>query len=429
MAPDLNVLTYTIAVATLSCLAFGLAPALHGTRGGISAALKAGSGSEGAQRARLPLRSVLLAVQVAISVILLANAGLLVRGMQRAQALDPGFDVQNSTVLSIDLPASQYTGPRTMELTRDLLAQLDHSADLPACGLALNPPLSNTNYGTSFQLTDQPGSPMLHIFSNEISSGYVAAMGMRLLAGRNFVPEDTARNVVVINEAAAKRWWPGQNPLGRTILANEKMRQIVGVISDVYTNDLSSIEAVIYFPITGRWGAPSVVVHDRGAASLDRVAAIVKKIEPRAQVRAEPLTASFSRKLQPSIYGSELAGFLGLLALAIASVGMYGVFAYVVGQRTREIGVRMALGAQPPQIVRLVLGSSARALVCGLGCGIGGAAGLSTLLAHALPGIDPLDPLAYSSVVLLLSAAVVLASAAPARRATRVDPVRALRWE
>jgi ABC-type antimicrobial peptide transport system permease subunit len=125
----------------------------------------------------------------------------------------------------------------------------------------------------------------------------------------------------------------------------------------------------------------------------------VKQIEPRAQVRAEPLTASFSRKLQPSIYGSELAGFLGLLALAIASVGMYGVFAYVVGQRTREIGVRMALGAQASQIVRLVLGSSARALVCGLGCGIGGAA------------------------------AVVLASAAPARRATRVDPVRALRWE
>src|SRR5207248_7902987 len=115
----------------------------------ISAALKAGSGSAGAQRVRLPMRSVLLSVQVAISVILLANAGLLVRGMQRAQALDPGFDVQNSTVLSIDLPASQYTGPRTMELTRALEAQLDHHGELPACGLALNPPLSNANYSTS----------------------------------------------------------------------------------------------------------------------------------------------------------------------------------------------------------------------------------------------------------------------------------------
>ncbi len=264
--PDPNVLAYTIAVAILACLAFGLAPALHGTRVGISMALKAGAGPGGAEQARLPLRSVLLAVQVAISVVLLANAGLLVRGMQRAQALDPGFDVQKVTVLSIDLPASQYSGPRTKALTSDLMAQLEHSSDLPACGLTLNPPLSNATYSTSFQLT---GSSMLHIYSNEVSGGYVDALGMRLLAGRNFVPEDTARNVVMINEAAAKRWWRGESPLGKTILADAKMRQIVGVISDTYTNDLSSIEAVIYFPITGRGGAPFIVVRDRGVASVD----------------------------------------------------------------------------------------------------------------------------------------------------------------
>ena len=428
VTPDLNVLAYTIAVAVVSCLAFGLAPALHCTRGGIAAALKAAGGPGGAARARLPLRSVFLSVQVAISVVLLANAGVLVRGMQRAQALDPGFDVQHVTVLTIDLPASQYTGPRTMALTRDLMAQLEGAGDLPAWGLALNPPLSNATYSTSFQPGGQSGST-LHIYSNDVSGGYVDALGMRLLAGRTFVPEDSGLNVMLINEAAAKRWWPGESPLGRTVVANNKMRQIVGVVSDTYTNDLSSIEAVIYFPIDGHWGAPSILVRDRGAASVERISALVKQIEPRAQVRAEPLADNFRRKLQPSVYGSELAGFLGLLALAIASVGMSGVFAYVVGQRTREIGVRMALGAQPSQIVRLVLGSSARALACGLGCGIVCAAGLSALLAHALPGIHPLDPLAYFSVALLLSAAVVLASAGPARRATHVDPVRALRWE
>jgi ABC-type antimicrobial peptide transport system permease subunit len=155
----------------------------------------------------------------------------------------------------------------------------------------------------------------------------------------------------------------------------------------------------------------------------------VKQLEPRAQVRAEPLAASFTRRLQPSIYGSELAGFLGLLALAIASVGISGVFAYVVSQRTREIGVRMALGAQPSQIVRLVLGSSVSALAFGVVGGIAGAAVISVLLASALPSIHPVDPLAYSTVVLLLSAAVVIASAFPARRATEVHPVHALRWE
>lgn len=425
VSPDLNVLAYTIGVAILSCLAFGLAPALHATRGGISAALK--TGAEGMRLKRFPLRSVLLAVQVAISVILLVNAGILVRGMQRAQTLNPGFDVRNVTVMSIDLPASEYTGPRTIQLTRTLLAALHRAQGMPARGLALNPPLSNSKYSTSFRA--KPGRQMGAIYSNEISAGYVEAVGMRLLAGRDFVPEDASRDVIMINEAASKRWWPGENPLGRTVLANNRMRQIVGVVSDTYDGDLSSIEAVIYFPITGSVGAPFIVVHDRGPASLERIAAIVKQIEPRAQVRSESLDASFQRGLQPAVYGSEIAGVLGLLALAIASVGMSGVFSYVVGQRTREIGVRMALGANPSQIVRLVLASCARAVATGAACGVAGAAALSALLVHGIPGIRAVDAVAYFNVVVLLSAAVVVGGFVPARRAARVDPVRALRWD
>jgi ABC-type antimicrobial peptide transport system permease subunit len=155
----------------------------------------------------------------------------------------------------------------------------------------------------------------------------------------------------------------------------------------------------------------------------------VKQIEPRAQVRAEPLSANFDRQMEPNLIGAALAGFLGLLALGIASVGMSGVFAYVVGRRTREIGVRMALGAQSGQIVRLVLGSTLRPLALGLGIGLALAAGASVLLAGLLPGVKASDPLAYANVVLLLGAAVALASAVPARRATKVDPIKALRCE
>jgi predicted permease len=427
--PDLRVLAYTIALSLLSCLAFGLAPALHGTRGGISAALNAGVGAAGAFRARIPLRSLLLSVQVAIGVVLLANAALLVRGIQRAQTLNPGYDIDRVSVLSIDLPASQYSGPRTQELTRDLEAQLGRASDLPAWGLALNPPLSAATYRTSFRLAERPASPTLLIYTNEISRGYIDAAGMHLLAGRDFAAEDAARDVALINEAAAKRWWAGENPLGRTILVNNTQRQIVGVVSDTYANDLSSIEAIIYTPITGHWGAPFVVLRDHGAASRDRVSALVKQLEPRAEIRSEPLSVAFHRRLQPSIYASELAGLLGLLALGIASVGSFGVFGYMVDQRTREIGVRMALGAQPSQIVGLVLRSSATALACGLAFGLAGAAGASAILAHALPGVHPADLLAYSGVVFMLAGAIALASAVPARRATRVDPVRALRWE
>jgi ABC-type lipoprotein release transport system permease subunit len=196
------------------------------------------------------------------------------------------------------------------------------------------------------------------------------------------------------------------------------------------TFDLTSPgEAMLYLPISGASGAPVVLLRDRRPASAERIAAVVKQIEPRAEVRAESLEANFDRQMQPNRIGAALAGILGLLALAIASVGMSGVFAYVVGQRTREIGVRMALGAEPRRIVHLVLGSSLQPLLYGFAVGIAAAAGASILLAHLLPGIQPADPLAYGEVVLLLTAAVALASAVPARRATRVDPIRALRWE
>ena len=186
---------------------------------------------------------------------------------------------------------------------------------------------------------------------------------------------------------------------------------------------------MVYLPLTGALGAPVVIVHDRAPATVERISVIVKGIEPRAHVRAEPLSANFERQMQPNRVGAALAGFLGLLALGIASIGMSGVFAYIVGRRTREIGVRMALGAEPVQIVRLVLGSTVRALACGLGAGLVLAAAASKLLAGVLPGVSPADPLAYAGVILLLGAAVALASAAPTRRATRIDPVTALRWE
>ncbi len=160
------------------------------------------------------------------------------------------------------------------------------------------------------------------------------------------------------------------------------------------------------------------------AAAAGAIGLVTALVAPQAVVRRLA-----GERMQPSIYGAALAGFLGFLALAIASVGMFGVFAYVVRQRTREIGIRMALGARPPLIVRLMLASSLRALLIGLIVGLAGAAGTSTLLARALPGVKPLDPAAYVGVVLLFSVAVTMASAVPARHATRVDPVRALRWE
>jgi predicted permease len=423
---DLRVLAYTIGIAALSCLAFGLAPAVHSTAGSVAFALKADIPLD---RTRLPLRSILLSVQVAISVVLLAGASMLIRGLQRAQSLDPGFDVRNVTVLSIDLPASQYTGPRTQTLTATLQTELERASDLPPTGLAQSAPLGKSTYMTSFQMLEPARSPVLHIWTSSVSRGYFIALRIPFREGRNFTPEDAAQSII-INASAARRWWLGESPIGKSVLAGTQARKIVGVVADTYTYDTrTSAEAMLYLPLTGELGAPVVLVQDRRPASAERITAIVKQIEPRAQVRTEPLSANFDRQMQPSIIGAALAGFLGMLALGIASVGMSGVFAYVVGRRTREIGVRMALGAERSQIVRLVLASSLRPLACGLGAGLALAAAISVLLGRLLPGIKPADALAYANVVVLLGAGVVLASLAPARRATRIDPVSALRSE
>lgn len=422
LTPDLSVLGYTMAVAALACLAFGLAPALHGTRGNIAVSLKA----ESRERiGRLPLRTVLLSVQVAISVILLSGAGLLVRGLQRTQSLDPGFDVHNVTILTLDLPASQYGGARTKVLANQLVAQLDGASGLPVCGISADAPLGNSRTFTAMNFNGRRQRIAFH----EVSAGYFDVLRIPVLAGRNFVPEDAGRQVAIFNEAAARRYWPGENPVGKTIeYGDGQPWTIIGIAKDAYVSDLNPIEPAMFWPMSGR-SVPFVLVRGRNADAAERVAAVVKQIEPRAQVRHELLEENLKRQTEPSIFGAAIAGFLGLLALALASVGMAGVFAYMIGQRTREIGVRMALGAQPRQVVRLVLTSSLRALAFGVPAGLAGAAALSILLARTLPGVRAADPLAYAGVLVLLVVAAAVATAAPARRAARIDPVRALRWE
>ena len=422
LKPDGTVLAYTAAVAAVACLAFGLAPALHATRGSVAAALKAEARSG---PARLPLRTVLLAVQVSISVILLSAAGLLVRGLARTSQLDPGFDYQNVTAMQLDVPLSLYSGPRAGALARQLLAQVEHAPGLVACGLSLDMPLGNSTTSTSFEWRGRRQPILLH----DVSPGYFETLRIPIIGGRNFDAPDIAQNVTILNEAAVRRYWPGENVVGRTLSSNGKSWSIVGVAKDAYTTGLGSVEPAMYWPLGHRDLVPLVLVRARSAGGLAPVMAIVKQLAPRAAIQPVALADNFDRQVAPSRYAALVSGFLGFLALLLASVGMAGVFAYVVSQRTREIGVRMALGASPPQVVRLVLGSSLRALLYGVLAGVAGAAAVSTLLVHVLPGVRASEPAVYGGVLALLVLAAGLASAVPARRATRIDPVRALRWE
>jgi predicted permease len=426
LSPDLRVFAYAIGLAVLACIAFGLAPALHGTRGNIAAAIKSDSGMN---VSRLPLRSVLLAAQVAVSVVLLAGAGLLIRGVQAAQHRDPGFRINGVTVATFDLPASRYSGRRVDAFVSQLQDALAHTPGLPLCGLMSDAPMANSRSWTHIRSASEGTEHDRLIQIHDVTGEYFTVLGIPIAEGRNFTREDAGRKIILVNQTAAERLWPGTSALGKLASVGTDKYEVVGVVKDTYTTSLDAVQLTMYYPGFGRAGWPQLLISDSAPATLERIDGIVRSIESRARVSFAPLADNFSAQLEPARYAATLAGALGILALALASIGMSGVFAYVVRQRTREIGVRMALGASTAQVVRLVLGSNLRALMLGLLVGVGGAVACTRMLKSMLNGVSPLDPLAYAGVFTLLIAAAAAASALPARRAARVDPVKALRWE
>jgi len=234
--------------------------------------------------------------------------------------------------------------------------------------------------------------------------------------------------VMVVNEALARRYWPGSTAIGRTLVTAGGAREIVGIVKDTHATGLGSFEPTVYVPVDGD-RLPVALLRDDGPGTRAAMAAVAARLDPRATVRIVPLADSVDRWLESSRVGAFVAGSIGLLGLALATIGLAGVFAYAVQQRTREIGIRMALGARATDVVRLVLGSGARALGIGLATGLIGAAAAAQLLRSHLYGLSPLDPLVYAGVALVLAAAGATATCVPARRALRVDPIVALRYE
>lgn len=439
VAPDAVVLVASVLFAAVSALAFALAPALHATRTDVSAVLNQRAGLPAS---RFPLRGLLLSVQVAVSVILLVSAGLLVRGIQRqGGSFDPGLAVDEVTVVSFDLPASVYDPPRTAVFFSEL-ADAMRTLSSGDFGLASRDPFNNWgNFGTFLHLPGESAEKARLIQFQEVSPGYMGVLQIPILAGRDLQPTDGGRPVVLINEAMARRYWPGENPIGQTFYVRQPTgsavasREIVGVVRNVRTTiseQSGERGATFYAPFQGRAGgkvqAPLLLVRT-DAVRPDAIAQSIARIDPRVRIRTAPLSASLEAVLDAARWGPMLAGVLGAFALVLATVGMFGVFAYAVRQRTREIGIRMALGAERSAVVRLVLLGHSRAVLIGLGAGLLGALAASQILRSRLHGLSPFDPLAYAGVAVLLACAGLLATYVPTRRATRIDPVVALRTE
>ena len=419
IGPDGLVFAYTAAIAAIACLASALAPALHATRGGITAALK----GDALSRSRVPLRSLLLGVQLALTVVLLTSAGLLLRGVAAARELDLGFRVEGISEVALELP--DYDAERM----RTFVAEL--STALQSAGL------TSVAFAAPGRATDEarlPGggaeqtSPVERL---DVSPSYFALLDMPMTAGRGLTDSDRNRALAVVNETLARRFWPGENAIGRSFVAENRTLEVIGVVRDARVLGLDPLPPSYFVPLTGPRGMlfPVLLLRSNQPSDAAAVAAVVERLEPRGRVTVTPMRNRFDFELAELALAPLAASVLGLFALGLATVGMFGAFAYAVRQRTREISIRIALGARSADVIRSVLSGNARVVALGLGVGLLGAAAVSQILRSVLFGLSPLDPLTYAGVALLLAAVAFAASYAPTRIALRVDAATTLRGE
>ena len=442
---DWHVLAFTLAVSVLTGVIFGLAPALRGSRLDLVSGLKDGTPSSGQARSRL--RSALVTAQVAVCLVLLIGAGLCLRSLANAQSIDPGFDVNNALVASLDVEAFGYNEARGRALYRDLLDRVAALPGVRAVSLADMLPLGTADRTEGVTIegspAPRPGESGPAVDDASVAPNYFHSMGIPLLGGRDFTARDVkgAPRVVIINDVMAARFWPHQDPIGRHVImggqedpAGRQVCEVIGVAkAGKYRTLGEDPQFFMYKPYWQNY-VPQVrlIVRTQGdtAAALSGLRRAVQQLDPNlALYDVATLKQLMLLPLFPADATALLLGVFGGLALMLATMGLYGVMSYLVAQRTREVGIRMALGARRLDVFKLVLGNGMRLALTGVVIGLAGALAVTRLLSSLLYGIRPTDFVTFVGVSLLLAAVAALAGYVPARRATRLDPMLALRHE
>jgi predicted permease len=437
LSPDVTVLAFALAVAGGTGLVFGLSPALHATRVDLVSSLKDGAARAGKGRR---LREALVFSQVAASAVLLVCAGLLVRSLGAAGATDLGLEPQGVSVFFIDPAAAGRSPQQAQRFFGEALAQARSTPGVEHAGLIDVPPLTLSNAQTFVVLPDRPPAPdqgWQRVEVANISPGYFDTVRIPLLAGRDFSARDErgAPVVIVINETLAELAWPGESPIGKRLgfggIEEPLDAEVIGLARD---SKIRSAGDPPRFMVYSSWrqfqNQPTLLVRaataDAVASVRDRLRALDPALPPAFIV---PYAELAGVSLLPGRVAATLAAAFGLIGTLLAAIGLYGLLAFAVAQRAREIGVRLALGAEPAGVRRLIVSHGLRVTAAGLLCGLLAAAGVAQLISGLLFGISPFDPVTYVGIAAILLAVATLACWLPARRAAATDPVVALRAE
>jgi predicted permease len=447
---DGRVLAFTTLVALGCALFFGLFPLVRYGTGDLAARLRDGASHGGTQgRRQHRLRNALVVVQVAMALVLLVGSGLMFRSFLALRAVDPGFDAKHVLTARISVPSAEIQGAEeTGAFFRDLTGRAATLPGAEAAGVVARVPLAGgLSFGT-VDVEDQPraeGELPVFAYQSAAGPGYFEAMGIPVLEGRAFENGDgaTGTRAVVVSASFAKHWWPEGSPLGRRLrmgMPDEAWWDIVGVVGDVHAQGLQSPpgETIYFPPVFGPASRPAPfrtldLVVKTSAEPLQLVSALrqqLREVNPRIPLsNPRSMDSVLQGATARTSFTMAMLGSASGIALLLGLVGIYGVISYIVSQRTREIGVRMALGASAPSVRGMVVRQGLVLAGFGVAVGLAGAALLSTLMSSLLFGIRATDPVTYASVAAALVVVAAGASWLPARRAASVDPSRALRSE
>ncbi len=435
------VLLFALGVCCATAIAFGLAPALYASRGHLRSDLGQGArgSSDGAARTRL---RVLFVAEAAVALVLVTGAGLLVRSLGRLLGVDPGFRAQGVMTIPVEVPVLRYGEPaRQAEFFAQLLQRLGGLPGVKAVAATSYLPLAGAYRFVFFcpegRVCQGIGKDPV-IAQSQVTPGYFETLRMRILRGRSFEARDTADSapVVIVNETTVRRYWPNADPIGKH-LANSRdrvQREVVGVVADVSLRALGAPKAdQMYLPLSqSPWPAMTLILRGEADARplVDEARREIAGLDPDIAISgARPMDEVVSGSLaQPRLIAWVVATFAAL-SLLLASIGIYGVMTYSVVERTREFGVRMALGASPREILRLVLREGMSLTLGGVGLGYLCSLVLTRLLAGLLFGVDAADPLTFATAGIVLTITAFLACYLPARRGMRLQPIRALRHD